>query len=116
MEYKFETYDWAGTKMYGIITENYPLTNLSSWDWTSEKIQEIIDGVKSTDSTQEEYRWANEDIMLISNKHAVFFIDLLSTRGGGNKIKEKQDLDLTHDEFIKFMEDFKKFIEKENEK
>lgn len=116
MKYKFEIYDWAGTKMFGIITEISPLNNLTSWDWTSEKVQEIIDGVKSTDNTEKEYRWGNEDVILISNKHAVFFIDLMSMRGNKNKTKEKQDLDLTHDEFLKFLNDFKEFLENENEK
>ena len=111
MKYNFEIYDWAGIRMYGISSEVDIISHLDAPDWTPDKAQSIIDGVKSTIGTEEEYKWANEDVYLISNKHAVFFIDLMSMRGGASKIKEKQDLDLPHEEFITFMEDFKKFIE-----
>jgi hypothetical protein len=111
MKYSFKhNEDWIIIEVEG---NNDTLTNFSNSGWTSHNVQEIIDGVKSTDNTEKEYRWGNEDLIVISNKHAVFFIDLLSTRGSGKQVREKQDLDLTHDEFIKFLEDFKEFIEKE---
>ncbi len=111
MKYSFKhNDDWIIVDVEG---DNDTLTSFSNSGWTSDKVQEILDGVKSTDNTEKEYRWGNEDIIVVSNKHAVFFIDLLSTRGSGKQVREKQDLDLTHDVFIKFLEDFKEFIEKE---
>ena len=115
MEYSFykKEIDTTGDIFYLVKTNLEILKNFGSDDLTSQKIQEIIDGVKSTDNTEKEYRWGNEDVIVISNKHAVFFIDLLSIRGSGKQVREKQDLDLTHEEFIKFLEDFKEFIENE---
>jgi|GEM_PF-7134154 len=108
MDYTFKRKsDWIIVEVTG---DNDTLSSFSNSDWNLPKLQEIIDGVKATQDTDEEYRWANEDIMVISNKHAVFFIDLLSSRGNGNKAKDKQDLDLTHEAFLNFLEDFKKFI------
>lgn len=111
MNYKFEKYDWAGTKMYGIKTdsEHQCLTLLIGWDWTSLKIQEIISGVSSTLDTIHKYEWANEDVHVAAFKEGVFLFDLLARRGG--VVGNGPDLQLTHAEFIKFMEDFKKFIE-----
>lgn len=112
MKYKFIHKIVSNALYFLIETENNnPLENFGDSDWTPEKAKQIIDGVKSTINSDKEYSWANEDIHLISNKHAVFFIDLMSMRGGGEKKKEKQDLDLPHEEFMIFMEDFKKFIE-----
>jgi hypothetical protein len=114
MKYNFYIQKISKSIIYSIKIEEpeyYVLENFTDVSWTSERIQEIIDGVKSTDNTEKEYRWGNEDIIVVSNKHAVFFIDLLSTRGSGKQVREKQDLDLTHVEFIKFLEDFKEFIE-----
>jgi hypothetical protein len=113
MEYKFYKQTISKTTFMEVDSDINVLNRFGDSDWTSERVQDIIEGVKSTDNTEKEYRWGNEDVIVISNKHAVFFIDLLSTRGSGKQVREKQDLDLTHEEFIKFLEDFKEFIEKE---
>jgi len=111
MKNKFEIYDWSGTKMFGVESEYKVLNHFTSYDWTPEKAQEIIDGIKSTIANNAEYKWANEDLMLVSHPSVgVIFWDLMKTRGQGSGIKASQDLVLSHQEFIDFMEDFKKFI------
>lgn len=82
---------------------------LFSDNWTPIKIQEVISGISSTLSTSLKYEWANEDLHIAAFKEGVFLFDLLARRGGvvGNGL----DLQLTHIEFIKFLEDFKKFVE-----
>ncbi|AXO80728.1 hypothetical protein DZC78_10140 [Olleya aquimaris] len=87
------------------------LESFTYYGWTTHKVQEIIDGVDSsrTNSFNNAYKWANEDVYVLSFEHGVFFTDLLAERAGQKS--EKQDLDLTHDEFINFLKDFKKFVE-----
>ncbi|SMC46864.1 hypothetical protein [Moheibacter sediminis] len=111
MKYSFNKYDWDGTTVLGIEIEN-TIRNMGGWDWTATKAQEIIDGVKSTIDTDVEYQWANEDVFLVSHPtEGVIFWDLMKTRGQGSGVRTTQDLVLPYEEFIAFMEDFKKFIE-----
>ncbi|MBB4806726.1 hypothetical protein HNP38_002022 [Chryseobacterium defluvii] len=71
----------------------------------------MIDGVKNSKlkDSDESFDWQNEDVFFRSNKYGVFFIDLMAQRAGQKS--EKQDLTLNHDEFIKFLQDFKQFVE-----
>ena len=111
MKYKFEKIDWDNTTIYSVKSENEILDHFGSWNWTPEKIQEIIDGVEKSRNAkpENEYIWSNEDVYFKSLKYGVFFVDLLAKRAG-EKFK-KQALDLQHDEFLTFLKDFKKFVE-----
>ncbi|WP_299105592.1 hypothetical protein [uncultured Tenacibaculum sp.] len=95
--------------------KNYAIGRLSSHDWTSKKAQIILDEIELSKEKkkEDEYIWANEDLTLYANEHGVFLIDEISIRYG-EKDPSKVGLELSHDEFILFMKDFKKFIE-ENE-
>jgi spore germination protein YaaH len=77
-----------------------------------EILQEIISGVTASKNLKKEnpYEWANEDVYLTANENGVWLINLMARRGGETD-RDKLNLILTHDEFITFMKDFKKFIE-----
>ncbi|WP_353159520.1 hypothetical protein [Myroides odoratus] len=74
--------------------------------YNKNQIQTIIDGVLSTKDSGKEYKYQTEgdDLYIYSNSYAVQFFNL---RGG----KNEAELKLVHDEFISFLEDFKKFVE-----
>lgn len=115
MKYKFYLQKISNSIMYSIdiVTEDLSLgvlTNFTDAGWTPAEVQEIIDGVLSTKSGKDEYRWANEDIFLVSRPDAVYFFDFLSRRASKEK-RKGQDLTLSHDEFISFLKDFKKFVQ-----
>jgi len=111
MKYTFKKYDWDGDTIHGIDAENKVLNNLGSWNWSQQKVQEIIDGVQKNRTLSEDedpYVWGNEDVTIFSNKIGILLIDKMALRAG----KEVTPLELTHDEFIKFLEDFKEFVAK----
>lgn len=105
MKYDFEIYDWAGIKMYGIKSENDVLSHLDAPNWTPEKVQSLIDGIKPTKDSDEEYKYQTEgdSLLIYSNGFGVQFFDLQHQN-------KEADLVLPHDTFIKFLEDFKKFV------
>jgi hypothetical protein len=110
MNYSFKKYNWDETTIFGVQSDLETLNNIGSWGWTPQKVQDIIDGVENSRESEfnNAYKWANEDVHLISFEHGVFFHDLMADRAGIQR--DKQDLDLTHDEFIQFLEDFKEFV------
>lgn len=117
MNYKFQIHKSnIDSSIYYFIEldneKNYPLGRLSDNNWTSKKANLLIHEVELSKikTKEEEYIWANEDVTLYSNLHGVFLIDEIAIRHG-EKNANKLGLELTHDEFIKFMKDFKKFIE-----
>lgn len=65
---------------------------------TKTEINKIIDGVLSAKNGGNEYRWANEDILVIAYAEAIYFIDLLTMRR--SVAKKEQDLTLSHEDFI----------------
>ena len=97
--------------------KNYsPLQNI---DFTKKDVsvaQAIIDGVEASRNSTfaEAYSWANEDVSLKSMQHGVFLWDDMARRSNKN-LPAKQDLMLTHDEFITFMTDFKNFIQSQTQ-
>lgn len=116
MKYKFykEIISTTGTIILGIMPEEEKINVLFRFGdtgWTPQKAQEIIDGIKKSESEKARYEWANEDVHLLSDEHGVFFWDTIARRASKNH-PSGQDLELTHNEFISFLEDFKKFIEK----
>jgi len=112
MDYKFEKLDWGGTIIFNVLSDLSIIENIGSWNWTPQKAQEIISGVENgrTKPKEEAYEWANEDVYVISNENGLFLIDLMAHRAGETD-SEKLGLQLTHDEFLQFMKDFKAFIE-----
>jgi hypothetical protein len=115
MQYKFSIEKVASSKYYFIRLEDekfYPLGRLSDDSWTSQKAQELIDGVENSRENPkgQEYVWASEDLTLYSNINGVLLLDMISQRAGVDD-PEKVSLQLSHNEFIIFMKDFKKFIE-----
>jgi peptidoglycan/xylan/chitin deacetylase (PgdA/CDA1 family) len=113
MQYEFYKKKVSNGNYILIKTEDHsPLENFGDDNWTPTKAQEIIDGVEEsrTKSKDGPYEWANEDVELQANENGVWLYDWLADRGGVTN-PEKLNLFLTHDEFIQFMKDFKKFVE-----
>ncbi|MFC6097345.1 hypothetical protein ACFPVY_11885 [Flavobacterium qiangtangense] len=115
MKYIFykEVIETTGTVILGVMPEEERINVLfrfSDSGWTTQKIQEIIDKVESNRSlekTKNPYVWGNEDVTVFANELGVLLVDKLAMRAK----QEVEPLELTHDEFITFMKDFKKFIE-----
>ncbi|WP_144281430.1 hypothetical protein [Chryseobacterium echinoideorum] len=117
MKYKFETQklDIDKYPYYFIRLEEriyYPLGRFSDWGWTPQKVQTIIDGVKlgKIKPYGEEYNWASEDLEIYVNQKGVLLIDMLAQRAGKQDPKSST-LELKHEEFLQFLQDFKKFVE-----
>ena len=114
MEYSFYKKEVDTTKrVYFLVTtenQHSVLQNLSFQAKDTVLAQEIIDGIQKTKDTGARYEWANEDVYIMSDDDGVFFWDKLARRAD-KKHPTKQDLQLTHQEFIDFMKDFKQFIE-----
>ena len=111
MKYKFKNNgDWS----YVIIEEaNYSIIErFTNFGWTPEKVQEIINGIEQskTKPKGEEYIWANEDVTVNANENGILLIDMMAQRAGIND-PDIITLQLEHNEFINFLQDFKKFIE-----
>lgn len=72
--------------------------------WTPSEIQMIIDESKALTGNQEyKYQVEGSDLMIYIFTSEVFFSDL-------HNDNEEEDFKITFDEFITFMEDFKKFV------
>ncbi|WP_452221619.1 hypothetical protein [Lacinutrix salivirga] len=114
MNYKFYTniLDTTNELFYLIKTEIGVIQNFGNSNWTSGKALKIIEGIEQSKEREkkDEYIWANEDITLYANKNGVLLVDMLAKRGGETAL-EIITLQLTHDQFIKFLKDFKTFIE-----
>lgn len=109
MKYKFDKKDdW-----FYVFSENEKYKTLESftyYGWTPQKAQEIIDGVeknKTLTADKDPYVWGNEDITVFANKNGVLLIDKMAMRAK----QDVEPLELSHQEFYAFMQDFKKFIE-----
>ncbi|WP_158961590.1 hypothetical protein [Myroides fluvii] len=108
MNYKFylrKVFDYTFYCVEGI--DEWELLALLGFEtWTPQLIQTLINGVLATKDSDKEYKYQTEgdQLYIYSNSYAVQFFNL---RGG----KKEAELKLTHDEFISFLEDFKKFVE-----
>ncbi|MFY1045226.1 hypothetical protein [Chryseobacterium sp. GP-SGM7] len=114
MKYNFKTFQISKSKYFNIEIQEekyYVLNNFRDSSWTPQKIQSLTDGVEQSKDKEpdESFDWQNEDVFFRSNKYGVFFVDLMKQRAGEKS--KKQDLDLEHNVFIKFLQDFKKFVE-----
>lgn len=70
-------------------------------------IIEKIENNRSLNKMQNPYVWGNEDVTVFANELGVLLVDKLAILAG----QEKEALELTYEEFLKFLNDFKKFIE-----
>ncbi|NBL65729.1 hypothetical protein GV828_11010 [Flavobacterium sp. NST-5] len=113
MKYVFKKYDWDDTIIFGVESEHTALNNIGSWGWTPQKIRKIIDGLEQskTKPKGEEYLWGNEDVNLYANENGVLLIDVMAQRAGQHN-PDEITLRLAHKEIIQFLQDFKKFVEK----
>jgi hypothetical protein len=110
MVYSFYRKIVSDIEFYNITSDDLCIRLFGDSNWTPQMINIIIESVSSVKNENlHKYEWANEDVHVAVFKEGVFLFNLLARRGGvaGNG----PDLQLTHAEFIKFMEDFKKFIE-----
>lgn len=114
MNYIFKTHKSIVNSIWHLIELNekeyHILNNFTDTGWTAEKAQSIIDSVelnKTLESRKDPYIWGNEDIAVYASKIGVLLIDRMAMRAK----QETTGLELTHEEFISFMKDFKKFIE-----
>lgn len=115
MQYNFFIEKVSKAKYFCIKIANPKYTSLGRFTddaWNSEKIQAIIDGVKlgKTKPYGEEYNWASEDLEVYVNQKGVLLIDMLAQRAGKQDPKSST-LQLSHEEFLKFLQDFKQFVE-----
>lgn len=109
MNYSFKNKDdWF---FITLKEDNYSiLERFTYYGWNSSKAQSIIDGVEANRAlikTADPYVWGNEDVTVFANEIGVLLVDKMAMRTR----QEVEPLELTHDEFINFMKDFKKFIE-----
>lgn len=111
MKYKFKKHNWDKDIVIGVESDYKILNNFGSWNWTPQKVQEIVDGIESSKNKpiKQEYIWANEDLTLYSNKNGVLLVDMISQRFGKDNPEEITS-QLQHDEMITFLKDFKKFV------
>jgi hypothetical protein len=113
MNYSFKKHDWDGTTVYGVESSDKKiLSNFGSWGWTPVKIQNIINGVEASKikAYGKEYNWSSEDLELYANKKGVLLIDMMAQRAG-QKDPSSSTLKLSHNEILKFLNDFKIFVE-----
>lgn len=109
MNYKFYTkkIDTTGSIYYMVnVEKNFSvLEHLNFSKFNKNDIETIIDGVKPTKDSDEEYKYQTEgdSLLIYSNGFGVQFFDLQHQN-------KEADLVLPHDTFIKFLEDFKKFV------
>lgn len=81
------------------------LEQIESWAWTPEEIQSLIDQSKALQGNERvEYSVEGGYLLIIVTKENAFFYDLV------NSTNEYEDFKWTFEEFIKFLEDFKKFV------
>lgn len=113
MNYEFKTKKNLGDTVFIVVdkdNEQSVISGLTDAYWKPAKAQEIIDGVernKTLSKTEDPYVWGNEDVTVFVNENGVLLIDKMAIRAK----QEAEPLELTHNEFIDFMKDFKKFIE-----
>lgn len=113
MDYKFNIKKVSEITFYLVTSDTNVLERFGTHDWTVSIAQKVIDGIQKCKNTGERYEWANESVYVLATTEGVFLIDLSSRLADRSNYGKGADLQLTHDEFISFMTDFKNFI-KEN--
>jgi len=113
MKYSFYKEEVSMSIILGVMPEEkYSIIfRFGDSGWTPQKIQTIIDGIEESKTKEkgDEYKWANEDVVLFANKNGILLIDSMAQRGGVYD-PDIISLRLTHDEMLTFLKDFKKFI------
>ena len=113
MKYKFTTNPYGQNNIkdfYGVeydsLNEAHKALFQIAWSgWTPAEIQMIIDKSYALSGDQKfKYQVVGSDLMIYVFSNEVFFCDLHSDN-------EEADFKCSFEEFITFMQDFKKFIE-----
>ncbi len=115
MEIKFKTHRVLNLIVYKILPKENKYSIIQRFNdsyWTPQKIQSIITGIEESKTKEkgEEFFWGSEDVSLYSNKNGVLLVDEMAIRGGEDN-PEKVSLQLTHEEMLTFLNDFKNFVE-----
>lgn len=109
MKYIFTTKAYGQEGIYGVKYESISdkekaLFQINSYAWTAQEVQNLIDKSKSLQGEEElEYQVEGGHLYMIIDKTEVYFYNLLTEQ-------KEEDFKWTFDEFITFMEDFKKFV------
>jgi len=110
MKYEFTNQAHGQEGMFGLKYETLDskiiaLFQIASWYWTPEEIQSLIDQSKALQGNERvEYSVEGGYLLIIVTRENAFFYDLV------NSTNEYEDFKWTFEEFIKFLEDFKKFV------
>ena len=110
MKYKFSTKVHGQEGIYGVEYDSLnekekALFEINSYIWTPKEIQSLIDQSKALKDEEElEYQVEGGHLLMIIDTKEVYFYDLYNDR------QKEQDFIWTFEEFIKFLEDFKKFV------
>ena len=108
MEYKFTTKAYGQEGDFGVEVEPggiEVLREIGWWGWTPQEAQMIIDKSKALEEDDEFiYQVEGSDLLIRIFTDEVYFFDYRTEQ-------ETEDLLWTFDQFIDFMEQFKKFIE-----
>lgn len=108
MKYSFEKKQISKTTFYDVTSDLEILNRFGDNRWTPERAQEIIDGIENVNSVDEPFKWANEAVLVIAHTDTILLFDLVADRAGIGK--QEEDLELSPQEFLQFLYDFKKFI------
>lgn len=111
MNYNFykKKIDTTGSIYFMVKSKNNILCCFNFTIKEAYQIQEIIEGIEKNRTLAEDkdpYVWGNEDVSVFANKIGVLLIDKLAFIAG----QEATPLELTHDDMITFLKDFKKFV------
>lgn len=111
MKYTFTTKAYGQEGIFGVLYESISdtekaLFEINSYIWTPLEAQHLIDQSNALQNDDElEYQVEGGNLYIVINKAEVCFFNLLSK-------KKEPDFKWKFNDFITFIEDFKKFIEK----
>jgi hypothetical protein len=96
----------------------YGLFSSLAMDWESGELNKLIIGIQETKTGgRDRFEWANEDVHVVSlaPPAEVYFFDLLSRRHRQAE-HSGPDSQMEHEKFLKFLIDFREFIEQNTKK
>lgn len=111
MKYKFSTKVFGQEGIYGIEYDSIPnnekvLFEINSHIWTSEEIQNILDEIDSITSGNDfQYSVEGAHLLIVADKEETHLFNML------NKFQKKADIIWSTERFIKFLKEFKEFLQ-----
>lgn len=117
MEYKFVKNNYCSDKVpshlvhydYGVKTFNKEieaLEQIESGYWTSEEVQNMLDEINSITNKDFEYYVEGGHLLIVADKEETHLFNLL------NREQKKADIIWSTEKFIKFLKEFKDFLQK----